>query len=258
MENLQVVVSTMFQTSHAFLEEMNIFSDTIVINQSDTNLIEQFTVRGKTVTMYTLNERGIGLSRNTGLMRAAGDIVLFADDDICYYDSYEETVLDAFRNNPADDILIFELDKEDAEKSYRITKKKKVHLWNYQKYGAAHFAVRLSSIRRANCWFSLLYGGGAAFSCGEDSIFLRDCLKKGLRVKTIPESIGILKKSESTWFRGYTEKYFLDKGRLFGELNGILAPLIAFRFALRLRKKSGLPVCTMYRLLLKGIQMHHI
>ena len=35
-----------------------------------------------------LNERGIGLSRNTALMRATADIILFADEDVTYKDGY--------------------------------------------------------------------------------------------------------------------------------------------------------------------------
>lgn len=68
--NLQVLVSTMHQTDRRLLERMNIRSDAIVINQCDHNCIENFTFRGHNILWMSMNERGVGLSRNNALMRA--------------------------------------------------------------------------------------------------------------------------------------------------------------------------------------------
>ena len=38
----------------------------------------------------------------------------------------------------------------------------------------------------AHITFSLLFGGGAKYSNGEDSLFLKDCLKYGLVVYAVP------------------------------------------------------------------------
>ena len=56
------------------------------------------------------------------------------------------------------------------------------------------------------------FGGGCPHSSGEDSLFLCDCYRKGLRVWTHPYVLCCCKKDDSTWFRGYNEKYFIDKG----------------------------------------------
>lgn len=78
--------------------------------------------------------------------------------------------------------------------------------------------------------FSLLFGGGAKYSNGEDSLFLKDCLKYGLKVYAVPIEIGAERERESTWFKGYTDKFFIDRGVLYHFLYGNLAYLMAVRF----------------------------
>ena len=62
---LQVLVATMHQTDHSLLEKMNIQSDAIVVNQCNRNEVERFMYNGHQILWMSLNERGIGLSRNT-------------------------------------------------------------------------------------------------------------------------------------------------------------------------------------------------
>ena len=225
---LQVLVATMHQMDHSLLEKMNIQSDAIVINQCDRNEIEKFTYNGHEILWMSLNERGIGLSRNTALMRATADIVLFADEDVQYKDGYVQMVQSAFENNPNADMLLADLeavgDVKHLEKPYTF---RRVKWYNSMHYGAVHFACKRESLFTKGLSFNLLFGGGARYSCGEDSIFLSDALKSGLKVWTVPGYIGTVTHGESTWFEGYTDKYFYDKGVLMGTIFGAMAyPLV--------------------------------
>ena len=56
------------------------------------------------------------------------------------------------------------------------------------------------------------------YGSGEDSLFFRDCLREGLRIYTYPAVIGHLRPEPSSWFTGYNEKYFFDKGVLWSQL----------------------------------------
>ena len=61
-----------------------------------------------------------------------------------------------------------------------------------------------------------LFGGGAKYSAGEDSIFLKSCLDNGLKIYAVPYALAFLNDDRpSTWFNGYTDKYFFDKGVLY-------------------------------------------
>lgn len=218
---LQVLVSTMHQTDHSLLEKMNIQSDAIVINQCDCDCIERFAFRGHNILWMSMNERGVGLSRNNALMRASGDILLFADDDVVYTDDYVEKITKSFENNPGSDLIVFNLQSQNPNRPEAIVKKEyKLRWFNCLKFGASRIAIRKNAIRKANVFFSLLFGGGAKYQSGEDSLFIIQCLKKGISGLASSETIGTVQQEESTWFRGFDEKYFYDKGVLMKQCFG--------------------------------------
>ena len=84
-----------------------------------------------------------------------------------------------------------------------------------------------------NLTFSLLFGGGAKYSNGEDSLFLRDCLKAGLKLYATDVVIGKEEAGESTWFFGYNQKFFYDRGVLYHYLYGKMAKIWGLRFLLK-------------------------
>ena len=62
-------------------------------------------------------------------------------------------------------------------------------------------------------------------------------MKKGYRVYTAPVTIGREEAGESTWFAGYSEKFFHDRGVLYHYLYGGLAKLFSLRFLLAHKEK---------------------
>lgn len=255
--DLQVLVSTMKQNDHSLLEKMNIQSDALIINQCDTNKYEEFLFRGHKIRFLSFAERGVGLSRNNALMRATSDICLLADDDVRYIDRYYEIILDAFKKNKGADVIVFNVPSTNNKREeYIIPKERRVRFYNCLRYGTFRIAVRKESIYKANIYFSLLYGGGAKYGSGEDSLFIMDCIKKGLKVYACPEKIGHVTHEESTWFQGYTDKFFLDKGALFFSLSKRWAILLCFQFSVRHRKmfQSSKTLGEGLKLMLKGIK----
>lgn len=237
---LQVLVSTMFQTDYSLLEKMNIQSDAIVVNQCDRNAFEMFEYNGHCIKWYSLAERGVGLSRNTALMRADADILLFADDDVTYCDGYAEKVINYFEENKQVSVAVFNLESQNPNRPEYIDKvNHRLHSYNCLKYGASRIAVKRDSLLAANIWFSLLFGGGAKYQAGEDNFFLTSCLKHGLKVFACCTMIGTVKQEESTWFKGYDEKYYIDRGALFKAMYGKYASLYVLLFESRrsVRKK---------------------
>lgn len=224
---LQVLVSTMHQTDHSLLEKMNIQSDAVVINQCDRDCIERFNFRGYDILWMSLNERGVGLSRNNALMRATGDILLFADDDVVYTDDYVEKITKCFEDNPKADLIVFNLQSQNPDRPEAIVGKEyKLHWYNSLKFGAFRIAIRKDPIWKANVFYSLLFGGGAKYQSGEDNLFIIQCLNKGISGLASKEIIGTVQQEESTWFKGFDEKYFFDKGVLMKQCFGPWAKLL--------------------------------
>lgn len=212
---LETLVATMNQEDFSLIERMNIQSDAIIINQWDRNKISEFNVDNKHIKFLSLKERGVGLSRNTALMRSTADIVVFADDDMIYVKDYQELIIKEFEKNPKADIILFSLESLNKDRPLlRINKEGRVSRREALKYGCARVAARREVLHKKNIYFSLLFGGGAKYSCGEDTIFLQDCLKKGLCIYKSTIKIANVKQDTSTWFNGYNEKYYFDKGVL--------------------------------------------
>lgn len=227
---LQVLVSSVGENTETLAERMNLESDALIINQTDYFDYHEYRYKNKKIQCFELMERGVGLSRNNALMRAEGDIVLFSDEDIVYDEGYEKKVLEAFEAHPEADFLLFNVRVCEARATYKIKKFHRVHLWNAGRYPAYAFAVRRDKLHAANITFSLLFGGGAKYSNGEDSLFLKDCLKYGMKIYAVPVEIGAERERESTWFRGYTDKFFIDRGVLYHFMYGALAYPMAVRF----------------------------
>lgn len=235
-KSLEVLVSTINQVDHSLIDRMKIQSDTIIINQFDRNEFEELKLNNNRIRIHTFNEKGIGLSRNNALMRTTADICLFADDDVVYETGYKEEVINAFEKNPKADIIIFNVPSIKPDRpEYIIDKYRRVRFYNCMRYGTVRIAARVSRIKSSNIYFSLLFGGGAKYGSGEDTLFLIESLKKRLRIYASPIQIATLSNNESTWFKGYTEEFFKDKGVLFYAISNRWSKLLCLQFALRRR-----------------------
>lgn len=211
---IQVLVAAMNQEDYSLLDKMNIHSDAIVGNQGTRNEIVKISYKAHEVIYLNFAERGVGLNRNNALMRATGDVCLFADDDMVYMDNYCEIVERAFIENSKADVIVFNLIEGNPHR-YVIKKKHRVWFHNYLRYGTARIAIKLQAVRENGIFFNQCFGGGTEHCHGEDNIFLTDCLKAGLRIYAVPMYIATLTEERvSTWNKGFDEKYFVDQGYL--------------------------------------------
>lgn len=235
---VQLLISAMSAEPKKLIEKMNVSSDAIMINQCDKNQYENLLVKDcegkeREVKIYSFCERGVGLSRNNALLRADKEISLFSDDDIVYVNDYEQKIVAEFEKHKEADVLLFNVEVCEERRTYFNTDFHRVRWFNCGRYPAYAIAIRTEKMHNANLTFSLLFGGGAKYSNGEDSLFLRDCLKAGLRMYATDVVIGKEEAGESTWFFGYNKKFFYDRGVLYHYLYGSLAKVWGLRFLLK-------------------------
>lgn len=215
--NLEVLVATMNQTDLSLYNKMNIHSDLIIANQCEYNNIQITSVNNNNVKMISTNTKGVGLNRNIALLASTADILLLSDDDVIYHNDYKEKVLEAFQKYPKADVIVFGMKLSRNGEVYRIKKLKnqKLNLLNIMKFGTYSIAIRNTVVQSKRLTFSHLFGGGCEFGSGEDSLFLIDCLRNGLKIYSNEYVLGVCAKDSSSWFSGYTDKYFYDKGAWF-------------------------------------------
>ncbi|MBQ7840768.1 MAG: glycosyltransferase [Lachnospiraceae bacterium] len=230
---LQILVSAVKEDAKKLAEKMNLQAESIIINQCGENNYEEFEFQGNKIRCYHFAEKGVGLSRNNALLRAKGDLCLFSDEDIVYDNGAAEKIVEAFRRHPEADMLLFNVRVCDDRRTYWTEKYHPVKWYNCGRYPAYSFALRTRKMQEKNLTYSLYFGGGAKYANGEDSLFISDCLKAGLKVYAIPVEIGEEVPRPSTWFQGYDEKFFHDRGVLYHVLYQWLAMPMGLRFLLK-------------------------
>lgn len=233
---LELLVAAVGAQALPLAEEMQINSDAIIVSQGLDAEEKEYVFRGHRLQYYSMPEKGVGLNRNTSLSKATADISLFSDEDIIYDAGYEQLVLEQFAAHPKADVLLFNVRAMRGRETYYNNSFGRVRWFNCGRYPTYSMAVRTKKVHDKNITFSLLFGGGAKYSNGEDSLFLMSCLKAGLKVYKVPVNIGHEKHRESTWFTGYNTKFFFDRGVLYAHLYGGLAHLMGLRFVISKRR----------------------
>ena len=240
-KKFEILCVTMHQNDFSKIKEMNIHSNVVFANQCDRTSYEEIEFEGHTAKMISTQTRGVGVNRNLALTYANAEYCLFADDDLKYVDGLEDIVVSEFEAHPDADIFIFHLDTDDEKrKQVSYSKTRKHGRFERMPWGGVRIAVRLSSVRKANVWFTTLFGGGCVFPSGEDSTWLIEAKRKGLKFYVSDKTIGTVSFEESTWFTGADEKFYFGKGAFYAANHPKSISLWMLYFALRTRNAGEL------------------
>lgn len=256
MSKFEILCVTMHQTDFSKIQQMNIHSDVVFANQANETSYKELEFENHKAKMITTATRGVGKNRNLGLLYASADICLLADDDVVYKQGLEETVLREFEAHPKADVIIFHLDTDDeARKQRKYFKTRKHRRFEKMPWGGIRIAFRLSSVRKANLWFTALFGGGCAFPSGEDSMWLTDAKKAGLTFYVSKETIGKVSFTSSTWYNGVDENYFYGKGAFYQAVHPRTKYIWMLYFALR-TQKNHFSLQQKVRFMIKGAKAY--
>lgn len=220
---LEVLISCMHQKDTSIIQRTNIQSDVLVINQCDENKEERFEFENKkgescvARIIYT-TERGLSRSRNMAMKNAQGDVCLICDDDEWMEDDYVEKIVSAFEEYPKEDILAFSLKhptRKYSSNSYPIG------YFRSARIGSIQIAFRRSDLV-TSVGFCEKMGSGTGNGGGEENKFLIDCLRHGCKIRYVPKLIASVAQTDSQWFHGYDQQYWLDRGWVAKMIYGII------------------------------------
>ena len=242
---LEVLLSVM-NLNKKDLDKMNITSKCTVINQCEKNKQERY----KNFNIYSYDEIGTSNSRNRGLEHITEDIILLCDDDVVYNYNYEKIVLEEFKKNPKADVIIFNFNVKNRKKRI-IKKRKRLHIYNSLNYATYNIAFRRKSIK--NIKFNTLFGPGAKYNSGEDTLFIKKIYKKKLNIYSSPEYLGTVYNEKSTWFKGYYKTFFFNKGALFTAINPKIKHILILQYLIRHKEVlTDIKLIQAYKLMLAG------
>lgn len=232
---LQVLISTMNQNDFSLVEKMNIQTEAVIVNQCNHNSIEKVIYNDHHITWVNIRDSGLSRSRNLTLKHATADICILADDDLVYIDGYKDLIIEQFKLHKNADIIVFQV--EGIERHYKnyYHKMRKLNYLTVMKVSSVEIAFRTEKIKD-KLKFNELFGSGAKYCMGEESIFLYDCIKHGLNILYVPIKIADLHLGNSTWFTGYNKNYFISKGAQFTAMSNIFSIPYIIQYAIRKHK----------------------
>lgn len=259
--NLEVLVSTMNRNSLELIDKMNIKSDCLIINQSSDVIqnLKDDTVNN--LRMLSYRERGLSKSRNRAIEESIGDICLIADDDVVYSNDYVEKIVDAHKKHSDYDIIVFAVPTSNIDRSKKYySKMKRMGYIRSLKVASFEISFKKKSIIDKNIRFNENFGAGSGkVAMGEENIFLYECLRKGLKILYLPIEIGVVTHEESTWFKGYSDKYFRDLGTCYAAMSPRYKYILAIQFIVRKysKYKNSITIFRALKNILIGVKAHN-
>lgn len=242
MGKIQILVTTMHEKDLSKYHSMNLQTDALFANQADVNECRNATINDRQVQLLTTATCGTSRNRNLAIIYSSHDAqyIMFADDDQILVDDYEKIILESFAKYPEAEAIKFCIDAVHARnlgKSYS-GKFKKAHILSVTSCGIQGLVIKRDVLLKHNLHFNEFFGPGTPCYCGEDSIFLQDMLKKGVRLYLSPVVISTIHETGSTWYEGYTEKYFRVSGMILAATYPQIAYLLALRSAFRFSRRA--------------------
>jgi glycosyltransferase involved in cell wall biosynthesis len=228
-------IATMNLSDHSsLLRAMNVRGRSITINQITDSEGKILTSKDREQhTLLSYRERGLSRSRNHALEAARSDIVVIADDDMHYESDYELTIAKAYDEFPQADVIIFHVDSDEPLSYKPPLKEGRVGFLRSMKIRSVQLTFRRKSLLSHGIRFDEEFGAGTHNYMGEENILLADCIAAGLKVYSVPVRIATLLESESTWFTGYTKRYFEIKGKVFYRMSPLLSFWMILQFIVR-------------------------
>ncbi len=205
----ELLMSCMHQEDDALVKRTKVTGDIVVISQGDFEDYREYPTEMGTARIFFTTDRGLTKSRNMAVDKSQADVCLLCDDDEIMELGYEEKILNAYRQLPDADVVIFKMKNRpstlgDEVRRLRFPLTAKVSSWQ--------ISLKKQSLKQAGIRFDELLGAGSGNGAEEELKFLTDCEKAGLKIYYVPEEIACVAQEESTWFEGFTEKFFVDRG----------------------------------------------
>ena len=223
---LDILMSCMHQTDNALIAASGITGSAVVINQCDRDEECRFDTPNGQVRMISTTQRGLTKSRNMAIANSDADVCLLCDDDEVFVADYERKILKAYEALPQADVVIFKMVNRECpfgDQPRQLKFPQTMHVASWQ------ISFRREKLLAKGVRFDELLGAGSGNGAEEELKFLMDCQRAGLAIWYAPVAIASVAQEESTWFSGFNEKFFYDRG---ATTRYILGAPLAFVYAI--------------------------
>ena len=257
---VQHIISTMNRVDFAFLQNMALQTDVLVVNQNQPARKEELQLpQGVHVRVISTPEKGLSRSRNCLLENAEGDICIIGDDDVEYVEGYLDIIRAAYASHPDADIIVFRFThKKGEETRLRYTKDLRMRMQHISRAASVEVTFKREAVLKAGLRFNTYIGLGARFPSGEENAFLADALRAGLKIYHVPVTICVAEEESKISQERPVSVYLTDMGASHHCIYKAWSPLYSLGFVLLRRKKFFPEVSAMkaFGYMLKGKRLY--
>lgn len=228
---LEVLMSCMHQTDDVLVRKSRLTGSVVMINQCDHEGYSEYETPSGMVRMFSTVDRGLTKSRNMAIFKARADVCLVCDDDEQFVDGYEKSILAAYEENPQADVVIFKMVNRPPSFADRVMR---LRFPQTMKVSSWQISFRRERLLASGVQFDELLGAGTGNGAEEELKFLLDCERSGLSIYYVPVQIASVAQEASTWFEGFSETFFENRGATTRYILGLgLASAYALYYVLR-------------------------
>lgn len=254
----EILLSCMFLSdSKEMIKRSHITSDTVIINQCDEENYKEKNIGNALIRTFSVIDRGLTKSRNLAISKSQADICIICDDDEIFNEGYEKAVLSAYDALPDADIIIFDMVDRPLKWGNSIKRLGYIDLMSVSSW---QITFRREKLLASGVLFDENMGAGSGNGAEEEFRFLTQCRKAKLRIYHYPFRLASVAQTQSTWFKGFDEEFFVNRGNTTRYIMGLpLSVLYAAYYAFAKRKQlSGMSMLRAFSYTVKGIKENRL
>ena len=254
----EILLSCMFLSdSKEMIKRSHITSDTVIINQCDEENYKEENICNALLRTFSVTDRGLTKSRNLAISKSQADICIICDDDEIFNEGYEKAVSSAYDALPDADIIIFDMVDRPLKWGNSIKRLGYIDLMSVSSW---QITFRREKLLASGVLFDENMGAGSGNGAEEEFRFLTQCRKAKLRIYHYPFRLASVAQTQSTWFKGFDEEFFVNRGNTTRYIMGLpLSVLYAAYYAFAKRKHlSGMSMLRAFSYTVKGIKENRL
>lgn len=254
----EILLSCMFLSdSKEMIKRSHITSDTVIINQCDEENYKEENICNALLRTFSVTDRGLTKSRNLAISKSQADICIICDDDEIFNDGYEKAVSSAYDALPDADIIIFDMVDRPLKWGNSIKRLGYIDLMSVSSW---QITFRREKLLASGVLFDENMGAGSGNGAEEEFRFLTQCRKAKLRIYHYPFRLASVAQTQSTWFKGFDEEFFVNRGNTTRYIMGLpLSVLYAAYYAFAKRKQlSDMSMLRAFSYTVKGIKENRL
>lgn len=180
----------------------------LVINQTTPDKILEsghFSVR-----VINSFEKGLSKSRNLALENTKGTLCIISDDDVVFEPDFEDSILNAFSQNPQAALISFRVKTPDGKLFKKYPSQRILSPNTLQRMNIMSVEMVVNSKLVKGIRFNENFGLGATFIMGEETLFVNEIYKVQLPIIIENKAIVTHPEITTTQKMAVKEKYYVQ------------------------------------------------